>query len=187
MECGCLSRLPPSLLPPFLITRLPPRKYCSFLPSPGIFMGHARLRLRGRGGEGTHYRLNQFGRHKAAMPLPSDRTKEGRPRPAAGTSPFPITTRRESAQGLSSAINTASNGLPKRSPELDTRQTHHAAYISPNSSGTGTDTDPAAQSMTMPEGNWNMPSTTHTLPTSLVPVSAYIHIVGVGDGGCGEP
>ena len=26
----------------------------------------------------------------------------------------------------------------------------------------------------MPEGNWNMPSTTHTLPTSLVPVSAYI-------------
>ena len=53
-------------------------------------MGHARLRLRGGGGEGTHYRLNQFGRHKAAMPLQSDRTKA-----AAGTSPFPITTRRE--------------------------------------------------------------------------------------------
>ena len=38
-----------------------------------------------------------------------------------------------------------------------------------------TQTQPAAQSMRMPEGNWNMPSTTHTLPTSLVPVSAYIH------------
>ena len=167
-----MSVPPPSLLPPFLITRLPPRKYCSSLPSPGIFMGHARLRLRGgRGGDPLSPKpvWPPQGRDATA-----ERQNEGRRRHIAvsnndaGERAHRVSLQQSTPPPMVCQKGGRQNWIPGR-------HVMHPILAQVDQVREQTQTQPAAQSMRMPEGNWNMPSTTHTLPTSLVPVSAYIH------------